>query len=59
MSKTTTKPAVGYVRMSSDQQQNSPARQSKDIEALAKRLGYRVVRWYEDHSLTGTESAQQ
>ncbi len=49
-------PAVGYVRMSSDQQQDSPARQRKDIEALAKRLGYRIVQWYEDHGLTGTES---
>jgi len=59
MSKTTTKPAVGYVRMSSDQQQDSPARQRKDIGALAKRLGYRIVRWYEDHGLTGTESSKR
>ncbi len=59
MSKTTTKPAVGYIRMSSDQQQDSPVRQRKDVEALAKRLGYRIVRWYEDHGLTGTESSKR
>jgi len=59
MKKTTMKPAVGYIRMSSDQQQDSPARQRKDIEAMAKRLGYRIVRWYEDHGLTGTESSKR
>jgi DNA invertase Pin-like site-specific DNA recombinase len=45
--------------MSSDQQQDSPARQRKDIEALAVRAGYRIVRWYEDHGLTGTESSKR
>jgi DNA invertase Pin-like site-specific DNA recombinase len=59
MSKTKMKPAVGYVRMSSDQQQDSTARQRKDIEALAKRLGYRIVRWYEHHGLTGTSSSKR
>jgi DNA invertase Pin-like site-specific DNA recombinase len=50
------KPAVGYIRMSTDQQQDSPARQRRDIEALANRLGHRIIDWYEDHGLTGTES---
>lgn len=59
MKKTLMKPAVGYIRMSSDQQQDSPARQRKDIEALARRLGYHIVRWYEDHGLTGTESSKR
>jgi len=57
--KTQTKPVVGYVRMSTDQQQDSPARQRKDIQALADRAGYRIVRWYEDHGLTGTESSKR
>jgi len=57
--KTQTKPAVGYVRMSTDQQQDSPARQHKDIEALADRAGYCIVRVYEDHGLTGTESSKR
>ena len=45
--------------MSSDQQEDSPARQRKDIEALAERAGYGIVRWYEDHGLTGTESSKR
>ena len=38
------KPAVGYVRMSTDQQQDSPARQRQDIQALAQRQGFRLIR---------------
>ncbi len=53
------KPAVGYIRMSSDQQQDSPARQRQDIQALAERLGYQIVKWYEDRGLTGTESSKR
>lgn len=50
------KPAVGYIRMSTDRQEDSPARQRRDIEALAERMGFRILRWYEDHGLTGTLS---
>lgn len=53
------RPAVGYVRMSTDQQQDSPARQRQDIEALAQRQGFRIIRWYEDHGQTGTESSKR
>ncbi|NQU26440.1 MAG: recombinase family protein [Candidatus Nealsonbacteria bacterium] len=53
------KPAVGYIRMSTDRQEDSPARQRRDIEALAKRMGFRILRWYEDHGLTGTDSANR
>ncbi|MBU6175596.1 MAG: recombinase family protein, partial [Planctomycetes bacterium] len=53
------KPAVGYIRMSTDRQEDSPARQRRDIEVLAERNGYRVMTWYEDHGLTGTESANR
>jgi DNA invertase Pin-like site-specific DNA recombinase len=59
MTKQSTKPAVGYVRMSTDKQEDSPARQRGDIEAIAERLGYRITTWYEDHGLTGTESANR
>jgi site-specific DNA recombinase len=52
-------PAVGYIRMSTDKQEDSPARQRRDIEALAERMGYRILSWYEDHGLTGTESANR
>ena len=50
-------PAVGYIRMSTDRQENSPERQRAEINKLAERQGYRIVKWYEDHGLTGTESA--
>ncbi len=53
------RPAVGYIRMSTDQQQDSPARQRQDIEALASRQGFRITRWYEDHGQTGTESSKR
>ena len=56
---TTTKPAVGYIRMSTDKQEDSPARQRHDIEEMATRHGYRILAWYEDHGLTGTESANR
>lgn len=56
---TSTKPAVGYIRMSTDKQEDSPARQRRDIEEMASRFGYRIITWYEDHGLTGTESANR
>ncbi|MBX3438652.1 MAG: recombinase family protein [Planctomycetaceae bacterium] len=48
--------AAGYIRMSSDHQGDSPARQRAEIERLAANDGYHIVEWYEDHGLTGTES---
>jgi len=42
---TTTKPVVGYIRMSTDKQEDSPARQRRDIEEMAKRHGYRILTW--------------
>ncbi len=52
-------PAVGYIRMSTGRQEHSPERQRKEIEILADREGYRIIKWYEDHGLTGTESANR
>ncbi|MDX1961593.1 MAG: recombinase family protein, partial [Pirellulales bacterium] len=52
-------PAVGYIRMSTDKQEDSPARQRKDIETLAQRQGYQITDWFEDHGMTGTESAKR
>ena len=51
--------AVGYIRMSTDRQEDSPARQRRDIEALAERMGFRILSWYKDHGLTGTASANR
>ena len=49
-------PAVGYIRMSTDKQEDSPARQRAEIQRYAKANGIRITEWYEDHGLTGTES---
>lgn len=49
-------PAVGYIRMSTDKQEDSPARQRGEIERMAIKGGYVILCWYEDHGLTGTES---
>lgn len=51
--------AVGYIRMSTDQQTESPARQRAEIEKLAEEQGLKVIHWYEDHGETGTESANR
>jgi site-specific DNA recombinase len=47
-------PAVGYIRMSTDDQKDSPERQRGEIVAMAKRDGYHILRWYEDHGITGS-----
>lgn len=49
-------PAVGYIRMSTDKQEDSPARQRGEIERMAAKGSYQILCWYEDHGLTGTES---
>ncbi len=38
--------AVAYVRMSSHKQEASPKQQLEEITKLAKRKGYRIIRWY-------------
>jgi len=44
---TGTIPAVACVRMSTDRQESSPTQQRQEIEALAEREGYRILRWYD------------
>ena len=46
-------PAVGYIRMSSGKQEASPEQQRAEIIKLAKRMGYRIVRWYSDEAISG------
>ncbi len=58
-STTRTSPAVGYIRMSTNDQENSPGRQKAEIEKFAKTQGYRITKWYEDHGITGTESVNR
>ncbi|MEQ8789533.1 MAG: recombinase family protein, partial [Pirellulaceae bacterium] len=49
-------PAVGYIRMSTDKQEDSPEQQRAEILKLASRLGYHIVRWYEDHAISGAKT---
>jgi site-specific DNA recombinase len=49
------KPAAGYVRMSTQQQENSPERQREQILAYARQKGYHIVRWYEDLGMRGSD----
>ena len=45
--------AVAYVRMSSDKQEASSKQQREEIKKLAKREGYRIIRWYTDEAVSG------
>jgi DNA invertase Pin-like site-specific DNA recombinase len=45
--------AVAYVRMSFDKQEASPKQQREEITKLAKREGYRVIRWCTDEAISG------
>jgi hypothetical protein len=47
--------AAAYVRMSTQQQENSPERQREQIRAHAEQQGYYVVRWYEDLGMRGSD----
>lgn len=51
--------AAGYIRMSTDRQEQSPARQRSEIKRLAEREGYRIAEWYEDLGKSGTESSKR
>jgi len=51
--------AVAYVRMSSDRQEASPKQQREEIEKLAKREGYQIIRWYTDEAVSGDETEKR
>ncbi|MDA9856579.1 recombinase family protein [Rubripirellula sp.] len=46
--------AVAYVRMSDDDQKTSIPQQKKQIQAYAKRHGFKIIRWYEDKGKSGS-----
>ncbi len=46
-------PAVAYVRMSSGKQEASPEQQRAEINKLATRLNYQIIRWYFDEAISG------
>src|SRR3989442_1223849 len=47
------RPAVGYLRRSTDRQEQSNADQRRAIATYADRHGYEVIRWYEDDAISG------
>ncbi|WP_430454050.1 recombinase family protein [Rhodopirellula europaea] len=55
----TAEAAVGYIRMSSDKQEESPEQQRDEILKLAEKHGYQIVRWYEDHAISGVKTLKR
>lgn len=46
-------PAAGYLRRSTGKQEMSLSDQRREIERLACENGYKIVRWYQDDSISG------
>lgn len=57
--KTRTKPAVGYIRMSTDKQEESPEQQRAEVIKLADKHGFRIIRWYQDDAISGAKTRQR
>src|SRR6266849_4342506 len=47
------KPAAGYVRRSTDRQEQSLGDQRKAIGIFAEQHGYSIVKWFEDDAISG------
>jgi DNA invertase Pin-like site-specific DNA recombinase len=45
--------------MSTDKQEESPEQQRAEILKLAKKHGYHVIRWYEDHAISGGKTLKR
>jgi len=52
-------PAVGYVRCSTEQQDDSPEQQQKAILSFAETKGYDVQEWFTDFGKSGTTFDQR
>ncbi|MCH8853285.1 MAG: recombinase family protein [Planctomycetes bacterium] len=54
-------PAVAYYRMSSKKQDKSIDAQRTEVEKLAEKDGYRIIRWkpYVDEGISGAESEKR
>lgn len=50
--------AAGYLRMSSNKQDKSIASQKAEVQKLAAREGYQVVRWYVDEAMSGDDETR-
>lgn len=51
--------AVGYVRCSTDQQEDSPAQQEMEIRRFAETKGLRISEWFRDRGKSGTTFEQR
>ena len=52
-------PAVAYIRMSGDKQEDSPEQQREEIRKLAERGGYRIVHEYFDPAISGDDTERR
>ena len=59
MNATNTTPAVAYIRMSSSKQEASPEQQKVEIVKLAEAGGFQIVRWYDDHGISGDSTEKR
>ncbi|MFW9973101.1 MAG: recombinase family protein [Candidatus Odinarchaeota archaeon] len=50
---------VGYIRMSTDNQQESPKMQKNDIQEWADANDVKIIRWYEDLGISGGSLAKR
>ncbi len=55
----TTIPAAALVRMSSDDQEQSPEQQRKELVKLAERHNCNIVDWYEDLGISGVDTKKR
>ncbi len=53
------RPAAGYLRRSTDRQEQSIADQRRAIERYAQEYGYEIVEWYVDDAVSGTSAEQR
>src|SRR5262245_50069418 len=51
--------AVGYVRCSTDQQDDSPEQQKREILTYAEASGYQIADWFVDFGKSGTTFDQR
>ena len=51
--------AVGYLRCSTDMQEDSPEQQRREILTFASTQGFRVSEWFIDHGKSGTTFEQR
>lgn len=52
-------PAVGYVRCSTEMQEDSPEQQKKEIEMFTTKFGYVIQEWFTDFGKSGTTFTQR